>query len=169
MRRRGQTGGGWLEGLCALSVFALFAGCVLSVLLMGADSVRRMNERDSASFRRRTCVPYAAARIREADAPGVVSVGTFTTPGAAEGDTLFLWQTIDGERWCTRVYCWDGFVRELFAADGEDLDPAAGEKILEAKALRFEHADGRIVIRAEDPQGGTTELTVALRAEADGT
>ena len=43
-----------MSALLPLVVFALFAVCVLSVLLMGANVYQRLTQRDRDSYQRRT-------------------------------------------------------------------------------------------------------------------
>ena len=52
-----------MDGLLALLLFALFAACVLAVLLTGARAYRRLTLRDQASYNTRTCVQYVATPV----------------------------------------------------------------------------------------------------------
>lgn len=149
----------YITGLMALLVFGVFAVCVLSVLLTGADAYRRLTERDQAAYGRRTCVQYVATRVRQADALDAVSVEEF---GGA--DCLVLTETIEGADYVTRVYCWDGWVRELFSAAGTDLDPEDGEQVMEAAALALTLEDGLLRVTATDPAGTQTSLRLCLRS-----
>ena len=66
-----------IDTLAALLLFGIFAACVLTVLLAGAEAYRRVTERDREAYDRRTCVQYVATRVRQADAAGSVSLETF--------------------------------------------------------------------------------------------
>ena len=158
-----------MGGLLALLLLGVFAVCILSVLLMGADAYQRIVQRDSASYDRRTAAQYIATRVRQADAAGGVSVRAF------EGrDALVLWEEADGVLYRTMVYYHDGYLRELFVAEdsvfGEDgyaVSPDDGEKILEARqlqVLRDEPVENmlRVVITAADDQ--RQELWLMLRS-----
>ena len=46
-------------------------------------------------------------------------------------------QTIDGEVYLTRIYCYGGFLRELFCAEDAVFAPADGEEILPAESLQL--------------------------------
>ncbi|MEI3306105.1 MAG: DUF4860 domain-containing protein [Dysosmobacter sp.] len=78
---------------------------------------------------RRTAAQYLATRVRQADRADGVAVAAF------QGcDALELTETIDGTPYITRVYCYDGYMRELFSAAEAQMSPADGEKVLEAQA-----------------------------------
>ena len=69
-----------MDGLLALLLFALFAACVLAVLLTGARAYRRLTLRDQASYNTRTCVQYVATRVRQADTAAGVEVAPSGRP-----------------------------------------------------------------------------------------
>lgn len=118
-----------ITDLMALLVLAVFALCVLLVLLTGARVYRRVVDRGEAQFEARTAAQYVTMRVRQAES---VAVTDF------EGcEALTIPETIDGKQYLTRVYCYDGFMRELFCAQGAFLSPKDGEKILPAEELRF--------------------------------
>lgn len=100
-----------LEGLAALLLFGVFAVCVLMVLLTGADTYHRLNRRDQSAYDARTAAQYITTKVRQTDWLDCVSVERF-----GDGDALVLADDIDGERYVTRVYTYDGYLMELFSA-----------------------------------------------------
>lgn len=161
-----------LGSLLALLLLGVFAVCILAVLLTGANDYGKLVQRDSAAFDRRTAAQYLTTKLRQADAAGAVRVGTFedglppsgATP--AEGDTLYLTETLEGTLYCTRIYCQDGYLREQFSEAAAPLAPEDGEKILPAERLRLTRAsaDGPITAELTDAAGETTQLVLALRS-----
>ena len=118
-----------ITDLTALLVFAAFAVCVLLVLLCGAKSYRNMVRRGEESFCKRTATQYVSMRVRQAQR---VTVTDF------EGcPSLTIREQIDGVNYLTRLYCYDGYLRELFCAETAALSPEAGEKIMMAKNLHL--------------------------------
>ena len=113
----------YMDGLLILLLFGVFAVSILAVLLSGAGVYRRLAERDDRAYDRRTAVQYVATRVRQADRAGAVSVRSF------EGcPALILSEEIEGEVYETRIYHYDGYIRELFvSAEGEFL-PEDGER-----------------------------------------
>lgn len=147
-------------------LFAVFAVCVLSVLLTSADTYQRLTVRDQASYDRRTAAQYIATKVRQADRQGAVSVRAF------EGCTaLVLAEEIDGETYLTRLYHYDGYIRELFSSADAEMLPEDGEKILEAGsflAYADEPAEGQLYLRILAPGGTWEELHLTLRSGKGG-
>lgn len=153
-------------GVGVLLLTAVFAVCVLLVLLTGADSYRRLTARDTASFQRRTPVQYLATKVRQADAAGCVEVGTFGGPGGTDGqgDTIFLREVIDGAPYVTRLYCYDGSLRELFTEESAQAAPEDGEQVLEASGLEADLTGGLLRVTAVSADGSRQTLDLALRS-----
>ena len=113
-----------ITDLLAMTVFAVFALCVLLVLLSGAKVYRGVTERGEESDTARTAVRYLTTRIRQAES---VAVGDF------EGcRTLLIPEQIDGTTYVTRLYVHDGYLRELYSVEKGAFLPADGEKVLPA-------------------------------------
>ena len=115
-------------GLAALLVLAVFAVGILGTLLGGAGIYQRLTWRDQTAFNSRTCAQYIATRVRQAS--GTVEVACF---GGV--DALVIPESIQGETYLTRVYCYDSWLMELFAAESGSFEPQDGEKLLPAQAL----------------------------------
>ena len=120
-----------MGGLMALLLFGLFAICILSVLLTGADVYQKLTVRDRKTYEKRTAAQYLTTKVRQTDVDGLIEAGTL------DGlDALVLSEIIDETLYCTWIYCSDGYIRELFAAADSGLAAEAGEKVLEAESLR---------------------------------
>ena len=113
----------------ALLTLTVFALCVLLVLLTGASCYRGLVDRGEDSYARRTAVQYLTTRVRQAQR---VEIGDFE---GCEG--LILEETIDGECYTTRIYCYDGWLRELYTVPGAKVSANAGTEILEAENLEL--------------------------------
>lgn len=141
-------------------VFAVFMVSVLMVLFSGADTVRSLTLRDRSSFRYRTAVQYISTRIRQADAAGLVSADN------SEGlSALVLTEDIDGRQFQTRIYCYDGFLRELFCEAGTEIAPEFGEEILPMEDFRIRLDGNTVHIGFSMPDGSDEELFFLLRSE----
>ena len=77
---------------------------------------------------------------------------------------LCITEEIDGAEYITRVYCHEGWIRELFTLAEGDFAPEDGEKILEAEALELSLENE--LIRVAVTNGSRTEFFVSLRGEA---
>ena len=156
MRRRNA------DVLGVLLSFTLLAMCLLAVLLGGVRIYRGLAERGQESFQRRTAMEFLETRLRQADSAGGVWLGAFDGTESREGDTLFLRETLEGEEYLTRVYCWDGQLRELFTPADSDCRPEDGEVLLPAEALRLSR-DGTLLTALLTENGRETELRFLLR------
>ena len=143
-----------ITDLMALTVFAVFALCVLAVLLYGAGVYQNLVRCGEDSFEARTAAQYVATRVRQAES---VTVADF------EGcEALVIPEEIDGAHYVTRVYCYDGYIRELFCAENAHLSPGDGEKIMPADSLHFSVEDGLLAASVNDRQ-----VLLHLRSEGE--
>ena len=139
-----------LTDLLALTVFAVFALCVLLVLLSGAKVYRGLVQRGEENFAARTAARYVTMRVRQAR---TVTVGDF------EGcEALVIPENVDGATYLTRLYVYDGHIRELYCAENAALSPADGEKILPADSLRFD-LEGNLLTVTVDGQALYLDLS----------
>ena len=152
-----------MDGLLLLLLFGVFAVCVLSVLLTGARAYRRLTLRDQEAYRRRTCVQYLATRVRQADEDQAVAVEQF-----GGSDALCFRQSIVGEEYVTRIYVHDGWLMELYTAQDAELEPEAGERVMELDSLELSLEDGLLTARIGRGGGGTDTLQLSLRSGEEG-
>lgn len=145
-----------IDGLLVLLLFSVFAISILSVLLTGADAYKRLADRDNAAYDRRTAEQYVATKVRQA--AGEVTVVSFDGVPAIQ-----LAEEVDGETYTTRVYWFDGYIRELFSSAEDDLLPEDGEQVFPADAMTVELNGELLRIRITD-DGQTTEQFLACRS-----
>ena len=150
---------GKTDTLMLLLLFSVFALCILAVLLTGTDAYRRLAVRDAASYDTRTAEQYLIMRARQSDVWGDLRVEEFNGV-----DALVFFETIDGEHYKTRVYCFDGYLRELFTAAEEDFLPEDGEEILPAEALSFTLKGQTLTAELIDSDGNCREIALQLRS-----
>lgn len=131
-----------ITDLLALTVFAVFALCVLLVLLSGARVYRETVRRSEENFMRRTAAQYVTTRVYQAESVRVEEFGGC--------EALVIPETVDGETYLTRVYCHDGYIRELYCAEKSALSPADGEKVLKADSLQFSVTQDLLTVQLDD-------------------
>jgi len=147
----------------ALMIFGVFGVCILLVLLLGADGYQRMRERDTAVYESRTAVQYLTTRLRQADRAAGVLAADF------DGlDALVLREEWEGEAYETKLYCYDGWLMELYAAADSDLSPADGEKILELQGLSLSMEDGFLRAELSLPDGREETVLLQQRSGREG-
>ena len=150
-----------LDGLAALLLFAVFAASVMAVLLTGAKAYRGVTRRDQEAYNARTAVQYVAQRVRQADSLYGITLEDF------EGvECLVLGQ---GEPYITRLYCYEGWLMELYCLAGESFSPEDGERIIEAQELKLSLDQGMLGVQVltaqeEAPGSRSSELWLELRS-----
>lgn len=83
--------------------------------------------------------------------------------GDLEGcEALVLGQTIDGEVYTTHIYCYEGWLRELYAVPGAVLPPQAGSAILEAESISLKREGSLLTVEL-----GGDSLFLHLPAESE--
>ena len=143
--------------LMALLTFAVFAICVLLVLLSGADVYQRLAGEGESQYARRTAVQYLTTRVRQGES---VSVGDF---GGL--DALEFRETVNGRSYITRIYCYNGDLMELFTPEEGNFLPEDGEKLLKADDLSLNLEGGLLNVEITLPDGSVQTLQLALKAD----
>lgn len=147
-----------ISALAALVLFGLFAGCVLAVLLTGAGAYRRLTDRDRASCESRTRMQYVAARVRQADGVTVEEFAKLPALRLAESGGYVTW-----------VYCWDGWLTELYTTAESELGPEAGARLTPAAELSLRLEEGLLEVDITGPEGTQERLYLSLRSQGEGT
>ena len=155
----GKYGNNSIGGLMAFLILGLFAVCILTVLLLGAETYESLSRRNQQGFEERTCVQHLATRVRQAES------GSGITVDQVGGlDVLVLTETIEGESYRTWIYCYDGWLREYFTeADLEKPEPELGEPVLELESMNLSLEDG-LLTAVLTSGGACRELVLSLRS-----
>lgn len=148
-----------LESLSVVLLFALFALCAFGVLTAGLGVYRSAADGAAVNYERRTALSLIANQVRQHDAPGGVAATSF-----AGAQAVALYEEIDGTRYVTYLYCYDGALRELFCEEGLDLPPESGVALVSAQDLRVsEPVQGLLKISLVGTDGRTSETYLAAR------
>lgn len=152
-----------IEGLLVLVLFGIFAVCILAVLLTGAGAYERLVERQQMSYEERTVPQYLTTKVRQADRTGAVAIGEF---GGVR--TLELRELLGEEEYLTRIYCYEGYLRELFSSASGEFQPEDGECILETERVDFCLEGNLLQLVITGTDGEKTKLKLTLRSEKGG-
>ena len=127
-----------ISSLAPFILFVILTTCLLSVLLSGADLYQTINQRDQVSYDQRTLIQYLTTKIRQNDVNGQIEVGSFdAVSDSDQGTTLHIFEVIEDRTFCTRIYCHNGYLYELFSAGGLDFSMSEGQPLLPVKDLSF--------------------------------
>ena len=139
-----------MTDLLGLLVFAVFSLCMLALLLTGVKAYENMVHKGRESYDRRTAAQYLSTRVRQG---GWVEVEDFDGCQA-----LVTREEVDGTVYLTRIYCYDGYIRELFAAESTQVHPDDGEILLAAGDLDFSVDDEILTVEITHPDGEVQQL-----------
>lgn len=148
-----------LTSVLVLLVFALFAVCIMQVLLTGAQVVQDLTRGDQTNYLHRTAVQYVTMRVRQADEGGMVDVRRME-----DREVLVLSEEIEGSRYETLVYYEDGYLREMFCPAGSGIPLEFGEEILELEDFSAEKQDSLLTVRLQMTDGTQQNMILHLRA-----
>lgn len=160
-----------MGGAFVLLLFAIFAGSILMVLLFGASSYEKIVSSGQASYDDRTGVQYIAAKIRHSDEADSVDVGSFssrTDPEVDEINTLYLKMEAEENVYYTKIYYYDGYIREILCSENGGLKPEDGNEILAARGLRFKMQGNLIQIQVENEDGTQSSVCLSVRSSQEG-
>ncbi len=134
--------------LAVLLILCIFSAAVLSLLLSGAKVYKNMTEKDRISQEEQIESLYISNRIFQAKSRDEVRIEE-----QAGIEMLTVYSAEEGEAYITRVYFYDGWIRELYSSVQYNFDPTDGEKIAKAKALDFDLDDGLLKVTIETEDG----------------
>lgn len=122
--------------ISALLLVSLFA--VLSLLLVGIGTKGYTSVTGDALkvSRARESLSYVSGKLRAMDGAADISVRDF-----AGGDALIFSFPIEGERYETRIFCAEGWLREQFAPADTPIDAEQSEPIVEIAGFTAERGD----------------------------
>lgn len=158
------------DGLLVLLLFGIFAACILAVLLTGADAYKRLTLRDEQAFDARTAARYLETRLHQADERNGIFPGTFDRKeeGRESYPVLFLEEKVEETSYYTRVYCYDGYLRELFCQAENEMEPEDGEKILPLRQVEFQLTkEGLLLAVLTGTDGKKQQVYYQIRSELE--
>lgn len=149
-----------ISGFAVLLVLAVFALCLLIVVLTGAQVYTGLTEDGGIHHAQRTASAYLSTRLRQAEA--------VYTEAFEDVPSLVFPEEIDGTIYLTRVYCYDGWLRELFTEKEGHFSPIDGENLLEMDSLSVIIEGNCLQLCFSLPDGGTGSLLWQIRGTDHG-
>lgn len=153
-----------ISSVAPVVLFAFFAICVMTVLLLGTKLYQTQIQRDMIGYNQRTVSQYISTRIHQSDKYDSYFVADFNDKiPQSEGNAFFFTETINGAQYYTCIYCHDGYLYELFASMEDPLDVDAGERILQVKSVTFINDEKNITINIVHTNESTQTLVINIR------
>ena len=147
-----------IDNMAVLLLFLMFAVGVMCVLLCGAGSYKKIVENCADSTDIRSGIRYLQTKLRRSGGADCVSLEE------RDGEAvLVIREETESGSYVTRIYCEDGWLRELFSAEG-DWDSSAGEPVLEMRSLSGKQTGGLLSLTLRDTGGQTETVVISLPA-----
>ncbi len=154
-----------LSTIAPLLLLAFFAFSIAMVLFMGAGLYKAQVEDGRASYVQRTAAQYISMRFKQSDKNSSFYVGDFETRTPAEnGNTFFVLEEHKGVLYSTRIYAYNGYLCELFAAHDVSYDPQDGEPLFAIRDLRFSLQNGVLTADIDYADGSENTLVFSQRS-----
>jgi hypothetical protein len=148
----------------ALMMFCIFAMSVLTVLMLGAGVYKNMTDASQEDYELRVSLSYIWSKTKNKDDGGGFRIGDFHGQPAIRFE-----DTYGGRLYHTVIYCYDGWLRELFFEDGLQFPLGEGEPIVKLNTLKLEQrTDGSVVVTVGGNNPATDSLLLTSRSGAYG-
>lgn len=140
-----------------LCVFLLCAISLLGMLFVGARTQQKVNNSTEENFYMRTSLLYISNKAKFFQEKGKVSVGEFNNNTA-----LFFEEEIEGIKYVTKVYMYDGYLMELFTEKNSDIEADAGTIITNVSFFEAKQIEsGLIDVRIKNPDGKACSVVIS--------
>lgn len=148
-----------VTGVFALVLISLFAVLALVVVLTGTQAYTSVTGRADQNVSLRGTMGYLTEKLRTGDDGGAVCV--FEADGV---HGISIGQDVDGTRYETRVYAYEGNLCEQFVEAGEPFDASMGDLLIPVKDAVFSlDSRGLAAFTVTFPDGSRRTAHVALR------
>ena len=143
---------------------ALFFFLAMALTLLSSGVYRSVAAAAEDNYTLRTALSYLTNQVRAGDAQGALSLTSF-----GGGDALQRTETdSDGFSYVTRLYVYDGWLRELYTPADLELAPEDGTPVMELSGLEIQSESGVLIFTVMDSDGLTAQVSVAARCEEEG-
>lgn len=143
-----------------LLLFCLFTFTVMSTLISGVSVYKNTEELMLSRYEERTALAYIITKIHNYDIGGNITVRKY-----GDIEALVFTEQIGGIDYLTYIYCYEGWLCELFMDEFATFEAHMGENIVEAEKLNFTlKTQNLIYIRYESVKGKVCETHVNVRS-----
>ncbi len=153
-----------VDVLFVLALFGVFAASALLLVTIGAGVYRQTVSDMEQSFTDRTSYSYVVEKLHQSDIYDSIEIGELEGTQA-----LVLTQRVGEEEFCTCLYLYDGYLKELFTRKGSYAGTdilAAGQNIMPLSGFSLEMpSKGLIKLTIDTGNGPAVTLYTALRSD----
>lgn len=153
-----------LELVVLLSIFLLFVGTALAIVILGANSYKLIGRDMENNFNVRTPMAYIATKVRQNDRLDGIKIKELDSTSV-----LVLEETVEDITYETWIYAYEGQLRETYIEKDTTVTLEEGMAILAINGLQVEiSGQGVLYIALEDLEGHTHEMNMSLRTTTKG-
>lgn len=132
MKKRVSPNSHTVSGVFVFLLIGLFAITSILLVLMGVRVYRSVTDAALGNTDYQLALSYLCNKVHAYDHEGGVAIGQ------EDGmQVLYLKESIDGDAYETRIYCYDNTIYEYFAAVGDAFDPEYGEALTQVDSMAF--------------------------------
>ena len=157
---RMRTDNHTITGAFSFLLLGIFAVAATITVLMGVRFYRLQTEQAALHNDQRILTSYVRSMMRPQDETGVI--GTDEIDGIP---MLTYAEEYDGIRYVTRIYAYDGYLREWFSEEAYEFRPGTGEELFPAQEFQAQIADGLVQISIRNEQDEPVTVQFALRSQ----
>lgn len=156
--------GSFIDIILMLGLFALFTITSLVLVVIGSRVYQNITDSMDDNYRLNTAVSYVANKARALD-----TAGDITLEELDGVRVLRMEQDIEGVRYQTLIYYYDGALRELFIDSAREAELSYGQSILTLSGFTIEQLDGGLYrCTAQIDSGERLSLCFSQRAGTQG-
>lgn len=124
----------------------LFASFGLCVVMIGARVYKNTVNHMEENYSSRTAIAYLEEKIRQNNEMGKIEVTTIE-----KNQSLLIHSTVNNEEYVTYVYCYDGWLWELYTKASNEVKLGMGQSLVKLNRLSIEELEnGLYQIKAGD-------------------
>ena len=136
-----------------------FAAAMLLTAAGGASVYRNVARVMEEQYSFRTAASYISARVHQCASAGDIEIRDLS------GTQALAVPESDG--YVTYIYCWGGYLRELFCPEKERLLPSDGTPVVAAESAKFTENGGLLKVECRTSAGDAVEY-VCVSGEGSG-
>ena len=157
-RRFGGDRGHTIAGVFVYLLLGVFEVVSTMLVLVGAQAYRATTEHAEAHNPDRTLYAYMLNSLRGDDNAGTIELRSEEGIDLLAVSYDYGWEVLE-----KRIYCYDGYLRELLTSPEYEFVPGNGEQICEAETFRAQLSGDLITIELTCADGETREINAVLR------
>lgn len=129
-----------LETAFVILLLSLFAITTFVLVLLGVKQYRSTADAMDHNYEIRTATSYLKEKVRQSDINSSLTIGElYDIP------SLTITSTINNQRYCTYIYYYDGYLRELFIEENAVYSVESGQQIIPLQNLSFESISSDVI------------------------